>query len=90
MSNTTSSPVVRVHACSDCFDAIEFDDHDLGYTEGTIFAHQRRMKAHCPDLSFADIHRAQSEIADEHFSTDPCDLCGTVLAGARYGFEIHP
>lgn len=75
--------------CRDCLDAIEFDDHDLGYTPGTLFDQQKKMVAHRPDLNLSENRLVNN--GEENFvehSTAPCDTCGTHLHGARYGYAV--
>ena len=79
----------NLRICSDCLDAVEFDDLDLGYTPGTLFEQMKKMMGHREDLSL-NTNRLVSNSSSEfdEFSTRPCDTCGTHMAGARYGYSV--
>lgn len=78
--------VSDLKVCTDCLEAIEFSDEDLGYTPGTIFKQQQRMLAVWPEASSARFVSDGSQMDD--FSTSKCEGCGTYMAGARYGYAL--
>ena len=72
--------------CTDCLEAIEFTDEELGYTPDTLFKQMQRMLAVWPEASSARFVSDGSQTDD--FSTSRCEGCGTYMAGARYGYAL--
>ena len=72
--------------CTDCLEAIEFTDEELGYTPDTLFKQMKRMLVVWPEASSARFVSDGSQMDD--FSTSKCEGCGTYMAGARYGYAL--
>lgn len=80
--------MTTVNVCSDCLDAVEFTDDELGYPEGTLAAHYAKMVAYAP---YTASHRFIVEIGkDEDFSVAECEGCGSRYAGARFTYTLMP
>lgn len=75
-----------IMVCTDCLEAIEFTDEELGYTPNTLFNQMKRMQAIWPAASNAHFVSDGSEHVE--FSTSRCEGCGSYLAGARYGYSL--
>lgn len=82
--------------CTDCYEAIEYTDHDLGVPDGTLAAHRLLMEAHEIDpyvLRPSTFRLSSGEwvnVPSTDFSKSPCDGCGSRLAGERHAYDYCP
>ena len=76
----------EIMVCTDCLEAIEFTDEELGYTPNTLFRQMERMLNVWPEASSAHFVSDGSEPVT--FSTSKCEGCGSYMAGARHGYSL--
>ena len=82
--------------CTDCLDAIEFTDHDLGVPDGTVAALRALIEAN--EIDPSALHQSTFRLSSGEwenvpstaFSTSPCDACGSRVAGERHAYDYLP
>ena len=86
----------QLDICTDCLEAVEFTDHELGVPDGTLAARRARIEEHGFDpyvLTPSTFRLSSGEwenVPSTTFSTTPCDTCGSRLAGERHPYDYLP
>lgn len=75
-----------IMVCTDCLEAIEFTDEELGYTPNTLYNQMKRILNVWPEASHGTLSNDGTEPVT--FSTSKCEGCGSYMAGARYGYTL--
>lgn len=87
--------------CSDCVDAVEFTDDEVGLPDGTLARRRAIILHNNPDLApvfnglgvissatYRSSDGTYETVPPVTFSNAPCDGCGPALAGARHPYSV--
>ena len=82
--------------CTDCYEAVEYTDHDLGLPDGILAGRRARIEANQIDpyvLQPSTFRLSSGEwqpVPSTAFSTSWCDACGSRVPGERHAYDYRP